>query len=81
MQGNEYILVIIDAFSRWVELFPTKSTTAVETALVILNHIGRFVSPRQHTLLVVAQESQLQSDHYKVVDKCYIHLQWVVATS
>ena len=27
--GNEYILVIIDAFSRWVELFPTKSTTAV----------------------------------------------------
>ena len=38
--GNEYILVIIDAFSRWVELFPTKSTTAVETALVILNHIG-----------------------------------------
>ena len=35
--GNEYILVIIDAFSRWVELFPTKSTTAS----VMLNHIGR----------------------------------------
>ena len=43
--GNEYILVIIDAFSRWVELFPTKSTTAVETASVMLNHIGRFGSP------------------------------------
>ena len=43
--GNGYILVIIDAFSRWVELFPTKSTTAVETASVILNHIGRFGSP------------------------------------
>jgi hypothetical protein len=40
--GNEYILVIIDAFSRWVELFPTKSTTALETASVMLNHIGRF---------------------------------------
>ena len=40
--GNEYILVIIDAFSRWVELFPTKSTTAVETASVIPNHISRF---------------------------------------
>ena len=26
--GNEYILVLIDAFSRWVELFPTKTTTA-----------------------------------------------------
>ena len=43
--GNEYILVIIDAFSRWVELFPTKSTTAAETASDMLNHIGRFGSP------------------------------------
>ena len=43
--GNEYILVIIDAFSRWVELFPTKSTTALETASILLNHIGRFGSP------------------------------------
>ena len=43
--GNEYILVIIDTFSRWVELFPTTSTTAIETASVILNHIGRFGSP------------------------------------
>ncbi len=41
----DHILVIIDAFSRWVELFPTKSTTAVETASVVLNHIGRFGSP------------------------------------
>ena len=43
--GNEYILVIIDAFSRWVELLPTKSTIAVETASVMLNHIGRFGNP------------------------------------
>jgi transposase InsO family protein len=43
--GNEYILVIIDAFSRWVELFPTKLTTAAETASMILNHVGRFGSP------------------------------------
>jgi hypothetical protein len=43
--GNEYILVIIDAFSRWVELFPTKSTTAAETASIMLNHSGRFGSP------------------------------------
>ena len=42
---NEYILVIIDAFSRWVELFPTKSTTAAETASVMLKHISRFGSP------------------------------------
>jgi hypothetical protein len=25
--GNEYILIIIDAFSRWVELFPTPQQT------------------------------------------------------
>jgi hypothetical protein len=30
---------------RWAELFPTKSTNAVETASVMLNHIGRFGSP------------------------------------
>jgi len=48
--GNEYILVIIDAFSRWVELFPTRSTTALETASIILNHVGRFGSPQvMHT--------------------------------
>ena len=34
-----------NAFSRWVELFPTKSTTATETASMILNHVGRFGSP------------------------------------
>ena len=44
-QGNEYILVIIDAFSRWDEFSPTKTTTAIETASAILNHIGRFGSP------------------------------------
>ena len=27
--GNEFILVIIDAFSRWVELFHTETTTAI----------------------------------------------------
>ena len=43
--GNEYILVVIDAFSRWIELFPTMSTTAAETASAILNHIGRFGTP------------------------------------
>ena len=28
-----------------MELFPTKSTTAAETASMILNHVGRFGSP------------------------------------
>jgi hypothetical protein len=43
--GNKFILVIIDAFSRWVELYPTKTTTALESALCIFQHMGRFGSP------------------------------------
>ena len=31
-KGNVFILVIIDAFSRWVELYPTKTTTAVKSS-------------------------------------------------
>ncbi len=29
--GHQYVLVLIDAFSRWVELYPTKGVTADET--------------------------------------------------
>ncbi len=35
INGSMFILVIIDAFSRWVELYPTKTTTAVETVSCI----------------------------------------------
>ena len=45
VHGNMFILVIIDAFSRWVELYPTKSTTAVESASCIFQHFGRFSNP------------------------------------
>ena len=40
--GYCYILVIIDTFTRWIELFPIKSTTAAETAQILLQHFGRF---------------------------------------
>jgi len=47
---NKFILVMIDAFSRWVELYPTKSTTALETAFCIFQHMGRYGSPEvMHT--------------------------------
>jgi transposase InsO family protein len=45
VNGSMFILVIIDAFSRWVELYPTKTTTAVETASCIFQHFGRFGTP------------------------------------
>ena len=44
-KGHTFILVIIDAFSRWVELYPTTTTTAVETASCIFQHFGRFGNP------------------------------------
>jgi len=45
--GHQYILVLIDAFSRWVELYPTKGVTADETAKCIFKHLGRFGAPEK----------------------------------
>lgn len=45
--GNCYILAIIDSFTRWIELYPTKTTGAEETAQCILQHTGRFGCPLQ----------------------------------
>ena len=41
-EGYQYVLVVICAFSRWIELFPTKTTTAEETARCIHQHFGRW---------------------------------------
>ena len=35
-------MVVICAFSRWIELFPSKTTTAEETARCIHQHFGRW---------------------------------------
>ncbi len=43
--GHQYVLVIIDAFSRWAELYPTKGVTADETAKCIFQHLSRFGAP------------------------------------
>ena len=42
-----YILVIVDAFTRWVELFPTVDATAASAAQALLQHFGRFGAPHQ----------------------------------
>ena len=44
-KGYTHILVIIDGFSRWVELFPIKTTGASEAAGCIFQHFGRFETP------------------------------------
>ena len=45
-RGNQYILVVTDSFSKWVEAYPIHDTTATTTAQVILNEfISRFGCP------------------------------------
>jgi hypothetical protein len=46
-KGHQYVLVIIDAFSRWVELYPAKGVTADETVKCIFQHLGRFGAPER----------------------------------
>jgi hypothetical protein len=46
-QGFKYIVVAIDCFSRFVELFPARSASAVEAASAILGVVGRYGAPKQ----------------------------------
>lgn len=46
-EGHEYILVVIDNFTRFVMLFPLKSTDAKEAAEKLLWHCGTFGTPSQ----------------------------------
>ena len=41
-KGNSYVLVVIDTFTRWIELYPTTSTRALEAAEVLIQHFGRY---------------------------------------
>lgn len=44
-KGFKHILVIVDSFSRWVELYPMKSTEAKESAGHLLDFFMRFQVP------------------------------------
>ena len=46
-EGNTHIIVIIDCFSRWVELHWAKDATAASAAKALLNHTGRYGQPAQ----------------------------------
>lgn len=45
--GNSFILVIIDEFSRYTQLFSCPSTEAVSYAQALLKHVGWFGVPSQ----------------------------------
>ena len=44
-EGHKYILVIIDSFSRWIELLPIPDTTAITAADALLQFVGRYGVP------------------------------------
>ena len=44
--GFRYIIVMIDCFSRYVYLYPTKSTLGIEAAMILSNHFLREGSPK-----------------------------------
>eukprot|EP01033_Poteriospumella_lacustris_P013475 gene13475-9642_t len=46
-KGYEYILVVIDNFSRFVELYPLTSVGATEAAEKLLEYTSRFGQPLQ----------------------------------
>lgn len=46
-EGNTHIIVIIDCFSRWIELHSAKDATSESAAKALLNHTGRYGQPSQ----------------------------------
>ena len=46
-EGFQYILVVVDCFTRFVELFAMKTTTAIEAAKHVLTHAGRYGCPEE----------------------------------
>jgi transposase InsO family protein len=42
-----YVFVIVDTFTRWVELYHTLDATALSAAQCLLKHFGRFGAPLQ----------------------------------
>jgi hypothetical protein len=45
LEGYMHVLVLIDSFSRWLEMFPLKTLEAKETVEHLIEHFGRFGEP------------------------------------
>jgi transposase InsO family protein len=67
VRGNEYVLVIVDQFTKWVECIPLPSMTAEVTARAVVNEFfSRFGCPFQ---LHTDQGSNFESKLFKAVCK------------
>ena len=45
--GNEFVVVIVDTCTRWVELHPVKDLKAESIAAKLIEHFGRFGPPQE----------------------------------
>lgn len=70
--GYKHILVVIDAFTRFVELYRTKDTTGESAAEALVQHVGRYGTPAEimtdrgtqfRNDLISALQRQLQVEH------------------
>ena len=59
-RGNEYILTVVDLFSKWAEAYPLRNHTAPVVARTLMdNYFTRYGCPRQ---LLSDQGTEFQSD-------------------
>ena len=43
--GNKFVLVVIDTFTRFTELYPCKAIDGITVTFALLHHIGRYNVP------------------------------------
>jgi hypothetical protein len=60
--GNTFIIVVIDMFTRWVELKATNNTTAATAAEFLFSLLGRYGIPKQ---ILTDNGTQYQNDLIK----------------
>lgn len=48
-EGFQYIITVVDHFSKWVELYPAHEATAAEAARALYEHYSRFGVPKELT--------------------------------
>ena len=45
--GNEFVVVIVDTCTRWIELYPVKDLKAESIAAKLIEHFGRYGPPQE----------------------------------
>jgi len=66
-KSNQYILTLVDHFSKWAEAIPLRNHTAVSVARALMTHVfSRFGAPQQ---LLTDRGSEFESELFKELMK------------